>query len=98
MCNIRANDIEWIPGKNDKEYIEAQKRAIQGYREVIAKATMKIKAQSDELRRFRTDCKGGVLKTIWETPKYCKECGEHLSLEWSFCPECGKETPWAVKI
>lgn len=98
MNYTRAKDIEWIPGKNDKEYIEAQKRAIQGYREVCAKASKKIKAQAEELRRLRTKCEDGVLKTTWETPEICKECGEHLSLEWSFCPKCGFVNPWAVRI
>lgn len=39
--------------------------------------------------------KPGVLKTIYETPETCEHCYEHLSLEWSFCPECGHVTPWA---
>lgn len=39
--------------------------------------------------------KPGVLKTIYETPEICECCYAHLSLEWSFCPECGHVTPWA---
>jgi len=29
------------------------------------------------------------LLTTWETPIQCHNCMEHLSLDWSFCPECG---------
>lgn len=36
----------------------------------------------------------GVLQTIYETPETCPHCFEHLSLDWSFCPECGRTTPW----
>lgn len=37
----------------------------------------------------------GVLCTIYETPESCPNCFEHLSLDWSYCPECGKLTPWS---
>lgn len=30
------------------------------------------------------------LRTEWETPISCPNCYEHLSLDWSFCPECGR--------
>jgi RNA polymerase subunit RPABC4/transcription elongation factor Spt4 len=30
------------------------------------------------------------MQTIWETPNYCKFCGEHLSEEWLCCPTCGE--------
>lgn len=30
------------------------------------------------------------LRTMWETPISCPNCCEHLSLDWSFCPECGR--------
>lgn len=39
--------------------------------------------------------KCAVLRTIYETPESCSNCMEHLSLEWSFCPECGRPTDWA---
>lgn len=37
----------------------------------------------------------GVLRTIYDTPESCPNCFEHLSLEWSYCPECGRPTPWS---
>lgn len=30
------------------------------------------------------------LITAWETPESCPRCREHLSLDWSYCPECGR--------
>lgn len=36
-----------------------------------------------------------TLKTTWETPENCPHCGEHLSLDWGFCPECGRPTDWS---
>lgn len=44
--------------------------------------------------RVRQDEASGVLKTIYETPENCRYCSEHLSLEWGYCHECGKPTPW----
>lgn len=35
-----------------------------------------------------------VLKTIYETPEECPNCMEHLSLDWAYCPECGRPTDW----
>jgi len=35
------------------------------------------------------------LKTTWETPETCPHCMEHLSRDWSFCPECGRPTDWS---
>ena len=35
------------------------------------------------------------LQTVWETPEQCPHCMEHLSHDWSFCPECGRPTDWA---
>lgn len=37
-----------------------------------------------------------TLKTTWETPETCPNCMEHLSLDWSFCPECGRPTAWST--
>ena len=36
-----------------------------------------------------------VLRTEWETPESCPKCGEHLALEWAFCPMCGRATDWS---
>ena len=46
------------------------------------------------LRREHEEAKKGVFKTIWETPEVCPACFEHLSRDWSFCPECGYRTDW----
>lgn len=35
------------------------------------------------------------LTTTWETSESCPKCNEHLSRDWSFCPECGRVTDWA---
>lgn len=37
----------------------------------------------------------GALKTTYETPESCPYCMEHLSKDWSFCPECGQPTFWS---
>lgn len=37
---------------------------------------------------------GHGLMTMLETPKYCPNCAEHISPEWSFCPNCGRPTDW----
>lgn len=37
-----------------------------------------------------------VLRTEWETPESCPNCMEHLALDWSFCPECGRPTDWST--
>jgi hypothetical protein len=39
--------------------------------------------------------KKNTLKTTWETPESCQRCMEHLSRDWSFCPECGRPTDWS---
>ncbi len=41
------------------------------------------------------DEKNDCLKTTWETPEICPYCMEHLSKDWSFCPECGRPTDWS---
>ncbi len=35
-----------------------------------------------------------TLITAWETPESCPYCMEHLALDWSFCPNCGRATEW----
>lgn len=35
-----------------------------------------------------------VLRTTYETPEECPECLEHLSLDWAYCPSCGRPTDW----
>lgn len=35
-----------------------------------------------------------VLRTTYETPEECPECLEHLSLDWAYCPNCGRPTDW----
>lgn len=35
------------------------------------------------------------LETIYQTPESCPHCMEHLSRDWSFCPECGRPTDWS---
>lgn len=32
------------------------------------------------------------LRTEYETPHSCGNCGEHIAVEWPFCPECGTAT------
>lgn len=36
--------------------------------------------------------------TAWETPESCPNCNEHLSKDWSYCPECGRVTDWADNV
>lgn len=47
------------------------------------------------LRAQQGDENSGALKTTYETPESCPHCMEHLSKDWSFCPECGRPTIWS---
>ncbi len=47
------------------------------------------------LRAQQEKPEGKPLETTWETPETCPHCMEHLSLDWSYCPECGCPTDWS---
>lgn len=38
------------------------------------------------------------LRTEYETPHSCGNCGEHISADWPFCPECGTPTGIAATV
>lgn len=54
-----------------------------------------FKTEAEALAALSHDEPGIVLRTEYETPESCPECGEHLSRDWSFCPECGRPTEWS---
>lgn len=56
-------------------------------REVVEFTIAALRAQEAE--------KKNTLETTWETPESCPCCMEHLSRDWSFCPECGQPTDWS---
>lgn len=52
-----------------------------------------VKIGAADNRRAQPDNETRGL-TAWETPESCPNCNEHLSKDWSYCPECGRVTDW----
>ena len=68
-------------GMEDGETIQVSKAFLQTVR--------KDMVEQLKLRRAQPDNEPHELMTTWETPNSCPNCLEHLSLDWSYCPNCG---------
>ena len=74
-----SDDIE-LPGKDVCDAIATAISAV---------------ADSKWLTVRKKQNKPATLRIEIEVPESCPRCMEHLSREWSFCPECGQPTEWS---
>lgn len=85
--------MTWADAAPVIEYIRNVHRAarLNGAQPIIDACDKAISA----LRAQVAAEKDNQLKTTWATPESCPRCMEHLSMDWSFCPECGRPTNWS---
>ena len=87
-AGIVVKEFEYIPGKNDAEYIKLLKKQLERYKAINKKAIQKIRYISSAYALV----KHGHWITDEDWDSCCSVCGDQLSGElnpFKYCPFCG---------